>query len=291
MEPEKRKELWAIVQAFGAIYCCIIGTWAVIHPPGQIPTHGGAPMSPQLLWWQAVLIVGFAICAIGFGFASILNYRILHKQAFSDVQAIPRTKQPTLPNKEVSSAPPPAGSPELPGKLTCRVMDAVAGTSPFGSIDPVARMRAMFSYEIQIAIRLRLLNQTGPPITFLPGQWQIELREIESGKRIGGGYGQTIRDDLVFDRLTPPATKPERFDKDLTVYLSRNPMDAGVPVEGWVWFWISGLMLYHAFGAKITVTAKDDDDSEWKFMDDWLPGKRLIPVQFSFETPASGAQK
>jgi hypothetical protein len=77
MEPETRKELWAVIQAVGSLYCCVIGTYAIIHPPGaQVTTSQGAGvMSPHLVWWQWILIGGFAVCAFSLAIGAVLNFR------------------------------------------------------------------------------------------------------------------------------------------------------------------------------------------------------------------------
>jgi hypothetical protein len=81
MESEARKELWAIVQAVGAIYCCVIGTWALFNPPMQTPvqaassTPGGAPVipGPHIVWWFWILIAGFIVCALTLATGTVAN--------------------------------------------------------------------------------------------------------------------------------------------------------------------------------------------------------------------------
>jgi hypothetical protein len=84
MGPEKRQEIWAIIQAVGGVYSSALATWIVLHPPGfpsAPPNQVAGPMSPHLVWWQLVLVIGLAVCALAlaigaFGtFVSLLRDR------------------------------------------------------------------------------------------------------------------------------------------------------------------------------------------------------------------------
>jgi|HubBroStandDraft_1064217.scaffolds.fasta_scaffold62154_2 hypothetical protein len=76
MEPETRKEIWAVLQTLGSLYCCFIGTWAIFHPAGTqtAPIQGATSVSPHLVWWQLVLISGFAICAVSLAIGAIATF-------------------------------------------------------------------------------------------------------------------------------------------------------------------------------------------------------------------------
>ena len=76
MEPEKRREMWGVIQAIGSIYCCVIGTWVLLYPPGSetSQTQGAVPMSPHLVWWQIIMIVGFAICALALAVGAFVAF-------------------------------------------------------------------------------------------------------------------------------------------------------------------------------------------------------------------------
>jgi hypothetical protein len=77
MESETRKELWAIIQAVGAIYCAGIGTWALFHPPMQTSAQaaGSASVtpSPHIVWWFWILIAGFIVCALTLAIGTVVN--------------------------------------------------------------------------------------------------------------------------------------------------------------------------------------------------------------------------
>jgi hypothetical protein len=76
MQSETRKELWGIIQAFCAVYCCVIGTWALVRPPqAPVSTAGGAPVTPtaHLVWWFWLLIGGFFLCAVTLAVGTVAN--------------------------------------------------------------------------------------------------------------------------------------------------------------------------------------------------------------------------
>jgi len=80
MDPETRRELWAIVQAICALYCCFIGTWALVRPPVvSLPVQGAVPgvapvsSAPHMVWWFWILIGGFVVCAATLAAGTIAN--------------------------------------------------------------------------------------------------------------------------------------------------------------------------------------------------------------------------
>jgi hypothetical protein len=76
MQPETRRELWAVIQAFCAIYCCVIGTWALFRPPqAPIPSSASGPVTPSshIVWWFWILIAGFIVCALTLAVGTVVN--------------------------------------------------------------------------------------------------------------------------------------------------------------------------------------------------------------------------
>ena len=112
------------------------------------------------------------------------------------------------------------------------------------------------SIEIIFRVRLRLMKEQEPSITLKSTDWKIELRD-GCGEYLATGYGQSpISEDMVFDRKQTGIHSPvkkENFDKDIIAELAKVPMDVGLAVEGWARFTVSGLMLFHAFGATIKI--------------------------------------
>jgi hypothetical protein len=149
----------------------------------------------------------------------------------------------------------------------------------------------MISPEIEMFLRLRLVNQEEPPITFTTSGWKLELTD-GTGERLATGYGQ-IMGEMFFSKHTAHAfeqRKKERFDKDINTELSKIPMDPNVPVEGWARFTISGLMLFHAFGATIKMTAVTDRNHKWCGLLK-LPGKWLTLADFSYQANGGEGKK
>jgi len=96
MESETRKELWAIIQAIGALYCCVIGTWALLKPP-TVPTQtspGVTPMTPatHIVWWFWILVAGFAICAVTLAIGTVFNFVSRKPSQLTDVT--PQQRKP-----------------------------------------------------------------------------------------------------------------------------------------------------------------------------------------------------
>jgi len=167
--------------------------------------------------------------------------------------------------------------------ILCRILDAVTGPSVNApSADYGQLLKAMISPEVEIVFKLRLMNQGDSPVTFAPTAWKIELTN-GVGKSLSVGYGQFIGEMFFCKHTTSlfEQGKKERFDKDLITELSKIPMDANVPVEGWARFTISGLSSFHIFGATIKMTAVTDRNQKWTgFLKP--PGTWLNPAQFSF---------
>jgi len=184
--------------------------------------------------------------------------------------------------------PPPTAPPTQ--KLKFRVTDAIAGAAPYVPTgDAFERYRAALSSPVlEIILRLRLVNREEPPMTLRNTQWKLEMTD-GSDKPIATGYGQTLLDHVVFERYTAyydPNKKKEHFDKDVITEASRVPLDANVPVEGWARFTVEGIDVFHAFGATLKISAKDDSDNVWTHTE--KPGKWLAPVRFCFKSDPPG---
>jgi hypothetical protein len=177
-------------------------------------------------------------------------------------------------------------------QILCRVVDAITGTSvPGPGADIGKYLQAMTLSEIEIFLRLRLVNQEEPPITFMASGWIIELTD-GAGEYLATGKGQTIG-DMFFSKQPPyfgAQRKKERFDKDIITEVSKIPMDVNVPVEGWARFAVSGLTLFHAFGATIKMTAETDGGRKWCGLLK-PPGKWLIPAEFSYQADVTEDKK
>jgi hypothetical protein len=88
MDAERRKEIWAIIQAVGSIYGCILATWVVLHPTGtQVPpVQGTVPVSSPLSGPQWVLISAFSFFALMMAGGAISTFISLRRGRKSQVQ-------------------------------------------------------------------------------------------------------------------------------------------------------------------------------------------------------------
>jgi hypothetical protein len=194
----------------------------------------------------------------------------------------------TAPGSPAVNPSPPTAPPTQ--KLKFRVTDAIAGAAPYVPTGDAFELyrAALSSPVLEIILRLRLVNQGEPPMTLLNTHWKLELTD-GSDKHIATGYGQTLLDHVVFERYTAyydPNKKKERFHKDVITEVSRVPLDINVPVEGWARFTVEGIDVFHAFGATLKISAKDDSDHVWTHTE--KPGKWLTPVRFCFQPDVPG---
>jgi hypothetical protein len=105
VDAEKRKESWAIIQAVGSIYCCIIGTWTVLHPIGsQAEIQGSAPVNSHLVWWQVILVAGFAICAIVLAIGAFINFPPRRHKEIAQEKTVSDTSQRLIIHRAVYAA-------------------------------------------------------------------------------------------------------------------------------------------------------------------------------------------
>lgn len=274
MDLKRTAEISNIVSASGTLYCGAIATWSLFHPSGLPAVHDGQGPSlvSHLNLLQGSAVVVFVIVVFGVVFASILNYRILHKSDPPHIPPIQETK--TIQQSPALQA---TSHPIARQKnLTFRLIDAVAGVSPEPNL-------MSSSPNIEICLHLRLINQADPPMIIR--FWKLELLDSNLSF-LATAYKQILRTDMTFTKITLGLVgdrRTERFDKDLGEMASSIPMDELVPFDGWLRFTLSGILLHHVFGATFALTAVDANDKDYPWTYTIPPGTWLKPAEFSIE--------
>jgi hypothetical protein len=274
-EPLKKITVFVfnVILVLGALAC--VFQWLSLRP-GDVKRM--TIPHPHWLW-----LVG-AFLLFGMSLRDSIRGLLRRGSVVANPLSSPQSKISNEAKKRAFTGLPSSDSP----KILCRIIDAVAGPSRYAPTADVTQiLKALMAPEVEIIFRLRLMNQEAPPTTFAPTAWTIELTDGE-GKHLAAGYGQPVG-EMFFPKHTSygfEQKKKERFDRDIITELSKIPMDVNVPIEGWSRFTVSGLSLFHAFGATIKMTAVTDTGRKWcGFLQS--PGKWLSPAEFSLRPDVS----
>jgi hypothetical protein len=97
-----------------------------------------------------------------------------------------------LSKRRAPQAQPPLVPESLPEpKLKFRIVDAVAGPSPFGKVP-------MNALGAEIYLHLHLINKAEPPIILRAGEWRLHLKS--EGTITFTAHGQNIVPNMEFER-------------------------------------------------------------------------------------------